>query len=85
MRRYKFKLLNSGLILFMLSSLAGTAFAKNNEILGQLRLKGASKVEKDSGVWVDGQYLGYLKELNGSKKSFTSSRPPPSRRPAGGL
>jgi hypothetical protein len=25
-------------------------------------------VEKTSGVWIDGQYLGYLKELKGSKK-----------------
>jgi hypothetical protein len=39
-----------------------------NEVLGELHLKGASGVEKTSGVWVDGQYLGYLKELNGSKK-----------------
>ena len=50
------------------SLLTGSAFASNNEILGELRLKGASKVERDSGVWVDGQYLGYLKELNGTKK-----------------
>jgi hypothetical protein len=27
-----------------------------------------TKVEKTSGVWVDGQCLGYLKELKGSKK-----------------
>ena len=62
------KLLNSVFMLCMIWALAGTASAKSNEILGELRLKGASKVEKDSGVWVDGQYLGYLKELNGSKK-----------------
>jgi hypothetical protein len=49
-------------------TVAGTASAANNEILGELRLRGASKVEKDSGVWVDGQYLGYLKELIGTKK-----------------
>jgi PEGA domain len=68
MNRYGIKVLHSGLILCMLSILSGPASAKKNEILGELRLKGASKVEKDSGVWVDGQYLGYLKELNGSKK-----------------
>jgi hypothetical protein len=27
-----------------------------------------AKVERTSGVWVDGQYLGYLQELKGSKK-----------------
>jgi hypothetical protein len=36
--------------------------------LGELQLEGASKVEKTSGVWIDGQYLGYLDELRGSKK-----------------
>jgi hypothetical protein len=31
-------------------------------------LKEKSHVEKTSGVWVDGEYVGYLKELKGSKK-----------------
>jgi PEGA domain len=48
--------------------LATTVFASDNKILGELDLHGATKVEKDSGVWVDGQYLGYLKELKGDKK-----------------
>src|SRR5207253_5469749 len=39
-----------------------------NKVLEELELVGATKVEKTSGVWVDGQYLGYLKELKGSKK-----------------
>jgi hypothetical protein len=39
-----------------------------NKVLGEVELQGASKVEKTSGVWVDGQYLGYLKELKGDKK-----------------
>jgi len=38
------------------------------EVLGEIELVGATKVEKTSGVWVEGQYLGYLKELKGSKK-----------------
>ena len=46
----------------------GRAFAAGNQVLGEIELVGASKVEKTSGVWVDGQYLGYLKELKGSKK-----------------
>src|SRR5258706_7380680 len=40
----------------------------SNDIMGEIQFVGASKVEKTSGVWVDGQYVGYLKELNGSKK-----------------
>ena len=39
-----------------------------NDVLGELQLEGATKVEKTSGVWIDGQYLGYLEELKGSKK-----------------
>ena len=47
---------------------ANLAFAQTNEVLGEVELVGATKVEKTSGVWVDGQYLGYLDELKGSKK-----------------
>jgi PEGA domain-containing protein len=43
-------------------------FAQTNEVLGEVELMGATKVEKTSGVWVDGQYLGYLDELKGTKK-----------------
>jgi hypothetical protein len=39
-----------------------------NEVMGEIEFDGKSKVEKTSGVWVDGQYVGYLKELKGSKK-----------------
>jgi hypothetical protein len=50
-------------LLFALAALAG-----DNQILGEIEFQGATKVEKTSGVWIDGQYLGYLKELKGSKK-----------------
>ncbi|MFZ0290827.1 MAG: PEGA domain-containing protein [Candidatus Sulfotelmatobacter sp.] len=39
-----------------------------NGVLGQVDLVGATKVEETSGVWIDGQYVGYLRELKGSKK-----------------
>jgi hypothetical protein len=39
-----------------------------NDVLGQVDLVGATKVEQTSGVWIDGQYVGYLSELKGSKK-----------------
>ena len=38
------------------------------KVMGELKFSGASKAEKDSGVWVDGQYVGYLRELKGDKK-----------------
>lgn len=39
-----------------------------NQVLGELQLQGTTDAEKTAGVWVDGQYLGYLKELKGKKK-----------------
>ena len=39
-----------------------------NQVMGQLQFEGQSKVEETSGVWVDGQYVGFLKELKGDKK-----------------
>lgn len=39
-----------------------------NEVMGQIEFEGKSHVAKTSGVWVDGAYVGYLKELKGSKK-----------------
>jgi hypothetical protein len=47
--------------------IAHPVFAQN-QVLGEVEFKGATKVEKTSGVWVDGQYVGYLIELKGSKK-----------------
>jgi hypothetical protein len=42
--------------------------AQDSKVMGEVRFDGATKVEKDSGVWVDGGYVGYLKELKGNKK-----------------
>jgi len=67
-RFYGIRLLRCACVLCTLVVLAGVSYAGNNEVLGEIHLKGATKVERDSGVWVDGQYLGYLKELNGTKK-----------------
>jgi hypothetical protein len=39
-----------------------------NQVMGQVNFQGATNVEKSSGVWIDGQYVGYMKELKGSKK-----------------
>lgn len=50
------------------SSILATVSYASNDVLGEIELEGATKVEKTSGVWIDGQYMGYLKELKGSKK-----------------
>ena len=40
---------------------------KTNDVMGTVQFEGTSKIAKTSGVWVDGQYVGYLRELKGSK------------------
>jgi hypothetical protein len=37
-------------------------------VMGQLQLTGTTKVAKTSGVWIDGQYVGYLSELKGGNR-----------------
>ncbi len=39
-----------------------------NQVMGEIQFAGKSHVEETSGVWVDGEYVGYLHELKGSKK-----------------
>src|SRR5205807_6604383 len=42
--------------------------AQESKVMGELKFKGATGVERDAGVWVDGVYVGYVKELKGDKK-----------------
>src|ERR1700693_4761992 len=39
-----------------------------NRVQAELRFVGHNNDEKTAGVWVDGQYVGYVKELTGEKK-----------------
>jgi PEGA domain len=56
-------------ILFAVALFLSPAFAHaENKVMGEIQFEGKSKVEKSSGVWVDGQYVGYLKELKGAKQ-----------------
>ena len=50
-------------------TIASGLFAQNtNQVLGQVSFEGKTNIAKSSGVWVDGQYLGYVSELKGNKK-----------------
>ncbi len=56
-------------VLLLVSALLRPApMYAENDVMGEIQFEGKSHVEKTSGVWVDGQYVGYLKELKGSKK-----------------
>jgi len=48
--------------------LAPRPLQAEDEVLGELQFAAASNIEKVAGVWVDGLYVGYVKELKGSKK-----------------
>jgi len=52
-----------------LSAALAVPFAlAQNKVMGELQFEGASKIERDAGVWIDGNYVGYVKELKGNKK-----------------
>jgi PEGA domain len=54
---------------FLAAALSGATTAKaQNEVMGELEFEGKTKLEQSAGVWVDGNYVGYLKELKGKKK-----------------
>jgi len=36
--------------------------------MGELSFTGNTQIDRDSGVWIDGTYVGYVKELKGKKK-----------------
>src|SRR5579862_6449502 len=56
------------LLAIFIMLLAPEKMFAGNDLMGEVRFEGRSNVEKTSGVWIDGQYVGYLKELKGSKK-----------------
>jgi hypothetical protein len=39
-----------------------------NLVQGELQFVGSTKAEKTAGVWIDGQYVGYVSELKDQKK-----------------
>ncbi len=48
--------------------LLASVVVAQNQLLGEVEILGKTKVDKTSGVWVDGQYVGYVEELTGDKK-----------------
>jgi hypothetical protein len=55
-------------VLLVCAMLLPASMYAENEVMGEIQFEGKSHVEKTSGVWVDGEYVGYLKELKRSKK-----------------
>jgi hypothetical protein len=55
------------LAIFSLVFLA-TMASSQNSVQGELQFVGSTKAEKTAGVWIDGQYVGYVSELKDEKK-----------------
>jgi len=68
MKRRKSHLFAWVIVLALVLFPASRIHAQENQVLGEVQFDGPTKVEKTSGVWVDGEYVGYVKELKGSKK-----------------
>jgi PEGA domain len=47
---------------------AATAAQAENRVLAEVQFVAHNRAEKTAGVWVDGQYVGYVQELKGDKK-----------------
>jgi len=63
----------TGVCLVALGGLSGlfsldTTVHAQNRIMGQIHFLDTSKAVKTSGVWIDGQYVGYLGELKGTNR-----------------
>ncbi len=56
-----------GALLFPLAASAQQA-PSGNQIMGELAFVAKTKAEKTAGVWVDGQYVGFVSELRDNKK-----------------
>jgi hypothetical protein len=63
------KLLGTGILLaIFFAILRPSIVVAQNQLLGEVEIQGKTKIDRTSGVWVDGQYLGYVEELTGDKK-----------------
>lgn len=62
------RLLLAACALLLSASFFPAACQSSNAVLGEIHFEGNSDAARTSGVWVDGEYVGYLKELKGSKK-----------------
>ena len=55
------------LLIFFLSIVPARLLSQENKVMGTLSFDGDTQLDRDSGVWVDGDYVGYVKEFRGKK------------------
>src|SRR4029077_471492 len=66
------RFLGRSLLLFLFVALANS-YGQQTPKMGEVRFTADNQVERDSGVWIDGKYSGYVKELKGDRKVMLSS------------
>lgn len=54
-------------VVALVGALVGLVRAEDR-VQSELKFAAHTKADKTAGVWVDGQYVGFVKELNGEKK-----------------
>ncbi len=56
-------------MLLLFGALANTlSYGQESPKTGEVRITADNQEERDSGVWIDGKYAGYVKELMGNRK-----------------
>ncbi|MGB7282619.1 MAG: PEGA domain-containing protein [Candidatus Acidiferrum sp.] len=55
-------------VLFLLPGGVTRIAAQESKIMGGVQFDGDTQLDRDSGVWIDGDYVGYVKEFRGNKK-----------------
>jgi hypothetical protein len=65
---WKFRLSASLFALCLLLIGAARVSAQSSKVMGEVHFEGDTQIDRDSGVWIDGEYVGYVKELKGDKK-----------------
>ncbi len=56
----------SALLIFFAAQIS--TYAQQSASTGEVRFSADNQDERDSGVWIDGKYAGYVKELKGDRK-----------------
>src|SRR5271156_5702374 len=57
-----------GALLFPLAAAYAQQAPTGNQIMGEVGFTATTKPDRTAGVWVDGQYVGFVNELKGDKK-----------------
>jgi hypothetical protein len=55
-------------LLFLLPPAHPVARGQETPAMAEVRFLADNQAERNSGVWIDGKYAGYVKELNGKRK-----------------